>query len=77
MSGYSGYMWQNQLELHRLKYASPLLRAPTCFKRYNPLVCRVMSRYTTECRIKQGTPHEGESRDTNAITFYITGRYIT
>jgi hypothetical protein len=37
-------LWQNQLELHRLKYASPLLRAPTCFKRYNPLACRVTSR---------------------------------
>jgi hypothetical protein len=35
---------QNQLELHRLKYVSPLLRAPTCFKRYNPLACRVTSR---------------------------------
>jgi hypothetical protein len=55
----------------------PLLRAPTCFKRYNHLACRVMSRLTTECRIKQGTSHEGESKDTIAITFYITDRYIT
>jgi hypothetical protein len=37
-------VWQNQPELHRLKYASPLLRAPTYFKRYNPLACWVMSR---------------------------------
>jgi hypothetical protein len=37
-------LWQNQLELHRLKYASPLLRAPACFKRYNTLACRVTSR---------------------------------
>jgi hypothetical protein len=37
-------VWQNQPELYRLKYASPLQRAPTCFKRYNPLACRVMSR---------------------------------
>jgi hypothetical protein len=39
-----GYMWQNQPELYRLKYASPILRAPTCFKRYNPLAFRVTSR---------------------------------
>jgi hypothetical protein len=32
-------------ELHRLKYASPLSRAPTYFKRCNPLVCRVSARY--------------------------------
>jgi hypothetical protein len=31
------YLWQNQPELHRLKYASPLLRATSCFKRYNPI----------------------------------------
>jgi hypothetical protein len=37
-------LWQNQPELYRLKYASPLQRAPTCFKRYNPLACRVTSR---------------------------------
>jgi hypothetical protein len=37
-------MWQNQSKLHQLKYVSPLLRAPTCFKRYNPLACRVTSR---------------------------------
>jgi hypothetical protein len=37
-------MWQNQPELYRFKYASPLPRAPTCFKRYNPLACRVTSR---------------------------------
>jgi hypothetical protein len=37
-------MWQNQPELYRLKYVSPFLRAPTCFKRYNPLACRVTSR---------------------------------
>jgi hypothetical protein len=38
------FLWQNQSELHRLKYASPLLRATSYFKRYNPLVCRVTSR---------------------------------
>jgi hypothetical protein len=38
------FMWQNQSELHRLKYASPLLRATSCFKWYNPLACRVSSR---------------------------------
>jgi hypothetical protein len=38
------YLWQNQPELHRLKYVSPLLQAPTCFKRYNPLACRLTSR---------------------------------
>jgi hypothetical protein len=32
------------LELYRLKYVSPFLRASTCFKRYNPLVFRVTSR---------------------------------
>jgi hypothetical protein len=37
-------LWLNQPELCRLKYASPLPRAPTCFKRYNPLACRVTSR---------------------------------
>jgi hypothetical protein len=37
-------MWQNQPELYRLKYVSPFLRAPTCFKWYNPLACRVTSR---------------------------------
>jgi hypothetical protein len=37
-------VWQNQPELYRLKYASPFLRAPTCFKRYNPLAYRVTSR---------------------------------
>jgi hypothetical protein len=37
-------MWQNQPELHRLKYASPLSRAPTYFKRCNPLAYRVESR---------------------------------
>jgi hypothetical protein len=37
-------MWQNPPELYRLKYASPFLRAPACFKRYNPLACRVTSR---------------------------------
>jgi hypothetical protein len=37
-------MWQNQPELYRLKYASPFHRAPTYFKRYNPLACRVKSR---------------------------------
>jgi hypothetical protein len=36
-------LWQNQPELHRLKYASPILRAPTYFKRCNPLACRVTS----------------------------------
>jgi hypothetical protein len=41
---YSVLLWQNQPELYRLKYVSPLLRAPTCFKRYNPLACRVTSR---------------------------------
>jgi hypothetical protein len=30
-------LWQNQPKLYRLKYASPLPRAPTYFKRYNPL----------------------------------------
>jgi hypothetical protein len=39
-----GVLWQNQPELHRLKYASPLLRATSCFKWYNPLACRVTSR---------------------------------
>jgi hypothetical protein len=39
-----GLLWQNQPELYRLKYASPLQRAPTYFKRYNPLACRVTSR---------------------------------
>jgi hypothetical protein len=42
--GGCGAMWINQPELYRLKYASPILRAPTCFKRYNPLACRVTSR---------------------------------
>jgi hypothetical protein len=32
-------------ELHRLKYASPLSRAPTYFRWCNPLVCRVSARY--------------------------------
>jgi hypothetical protein len=32
-------------ELHRLKYASPLSKAPTYFKRCNPLVCRVSAQY--------------------------------
>jgi hypothetical protein len=32
-------------ELHRLKYASPLSRAPTYFKQCNPLGCRVSARY--------------------------------
>jgi hypothetical protein len=32
-------------ELHWLKYASPLSRALTHFKRCNPLVCRVSARY--------------------------------
>jgi hypothetical protein len=41
---YTMLLWQNQPELYRLKYASPLQRAPTCFKRYNPLACRVASR---------------------------------
>jgi hypothetical protein len=36
-------LWQNQPELHRLKYASPLSRASTYFKRCNPLTCRVTS----------------------------------
>jgi hypothetical protein len=36
-------LWQNQPELYRLKYVSPFLRAPTCFKWYNPLACRVTS----------------------------------
>jgi hypothetical protein len=39
-----GLLWQNQLELYRLTHASPFQRAPTYFKRYNPLVCRVASR---------------------------------
>jgi hypothetical protein len=29
-------LWQNQPELYRLKHVSPLQRAPTYFKRYNP-----------------------------------------
>jgi hypothetical protein len=37
-------LWQNQPELYWLKYVSPVLRAPTCFKRYNPLACQVTSR---------------------------------
>jgi hypothetical protein len=37
-------LWQNQPELYQLKYASPIQRASTCFKRYNPLACRVASR---------------------------------
>jgi hypothetical protein len=40
----SHQLWQNQPELYRLKYVSPFLRAPTCFKWYNPLACRVTSR---------------------------------
>jgi hypothetical protein len=71
------YVWQNQSELHRLKYASPLSRAPTYFKQCNPLACRVTSQWTTECRIKQDTSHEGECRDTISVIFYITGIYIT
>jgi hypothetical protein len=43
-AGARRWLWQNQPELYRLKYASPLSRAPTCFKRYNPLACRVTSR---------------------------------
>jgi hypothetical protein len=31
------YVWQNQPELYRLKYASPLWSATSCFKRYNPI----------------------------------------
>jgi hypothetical protein len=38
-------LWQNQPELHRLKYASPLSRAPTYFKWCNPLACRVASNH--------------------------------
>jgi hypothetical protein len=38
------FVWQNQPELHQLKYASPLSRAPTYFKQCNPLACRVTSR---------------------------------
>jgi hypothetical protein len=38
------FLWQYQPELYQLKYASPLQRAPTYFKRYNPLACRVASR---------------------------------
>jgi outer membrane biogenesis lipoprotein LolB len=37
-------LWQNQPELYQLKYASPLQRAPTYFKWYNPLACWVASR---------------------------------
>jgi hypothetical protein len=37
-------LWQYQPELYQLNYASPIQRAPTCFKRYNPLACRVASR---------------------------------
>jgi hypothetical protein len=44
VEGSRGAVWQNQPELYRLKYASPLMRAPTCFKRYNPLACRVTFR---------------------------------
>jgi hypothetical protein len=40
---YRMLLWQNQPELYRLKNVSPFLRAPTCFKRYNPLACRVTS----------------------------------
>jgi hypothetical protein len=70
-------MWQDQPEFHRLKYASPLTRAPTYFKQCNPSACRVTSRWTIECRIKQGTSHEGESRDTITVIFYIIGLYFT
>jgi hypothetical protein len=44
MTATAGYKWQNQPELHRLKYASPLSRAPMSFKRCNPLARRVTSR---------------------------------
>jgi hypothetical protein len=44
LNGGEGRVWQNQPELYRLKYAGPLPWAPTCFKRYNPLACRVTSR---------------------------------
>jgi hypothetical protein len=30
-------LWQNQPELHWLKYTSPLWRATSCFKRYNTI----------------------------------------
>jgi hypothetical protein len=30
-------LWQNQPELYRLKYVSPLWRATSCFKRYDPI----------------------------------------
>jgi hypothetical protein len=57
-------------ELHRLKYASPLSRAPTYFKWCNPLVCQVSARYNhgsqDRCRFPS---HEGE--------FTITAQLIT
>jgi hypothetical protein len=40
---YVSVVWQNQPEVHRLKYASPLLRAPTYFKLCNPLAYQVTS----------------------------------
>jgi hypothetical protein len=42
--GSTKVLWQYQPELYRLKYMSPLQRAPTYFKRYNPLAYRVASR---------------------------------
>jgi hypothetical protein len=69
-------VWQNQPELHRLKYASPLQRAPTCFKRYNPLAFRVTSRLTTDTQDQIRLPHTKVSPEIHSPS-HFTSQGIT
>jgi hypothetical protein len=70
-------MWQNQPELHRLKYTSPLLRAPTCFKRYNSLACRVTSHKPPNAGSTKVPRTKTSPEIQTPSHFYITGRYNT
>jgi hypothetical protein len=70
-------MWQNQPELYRLKYASPFQRAPTYFKRYNPLACRVTSRWNHRTQDPTRYLTRRWVQRYSAKIIYTTGRYIT
>jgi hypothetical protein len=60
-------LWQNHL-----KYASPFLKAPTCFKRFNPLACRVTSLQTTDTHDQIKLPHTKVSPEIQSPSYFTS-----
>jgi hypothetical protein len=70
-------VWQNQPELHRLKYASPHRRATSYFKRYNTI--GLSSNVPINLRTQDPTRYLTRRwvQRYNANIFYTTSSYIT